>query len=394
MTSGNKGTDLLYALIAEAKSYPDTIVLGRGDPDFDTPAHIIAAAREAMLKHASDYTPPEGILTLRQAIAERVKCINNIDVDPDTEVVVTNGGQEALFLMVVAMIGEGDALLVPEPNYNTYHDSLRFARGVKVGVPTYPEENFRIDPERMRQAITGRTRAMLLVSPNNPSGSVIAPDDVRELLEIAQENDLMILADEIYDLFIYDDYVHLSPASLPGGKERTLTLNALSKSFSMTGWRIGWVVGPAGLMAQVKQLKAAITGASSIIAQYAAVAALTGPQDAVNEMRQAYARRRRMVLNALDGLGISYGVPQGGQFLLADISFTGMNSVELAQRILAEQHVLVYPGGPFARGWELGDNYVRITFLQPEKKLREGLERIKLAMDKILTMRQVTNGKG
>ncbi|MBC8445953.1 MAG: aminotransferase class I/II-fold pyridoxal phosphate-dependent enzyme [Chloroflexi bacterium] len=386
MTNERRGTDLLYELIAEARGYPDSIVLGRGDPDFDTPPHIIAAARQAMLKHANDHTPPEGILPLRQAIAERVRRVNNIDVDPETEVVVTNGGQEALFLMVVAVIGEGDELLVPEPNYNTYNDALHFARGVKVGVPTYAQENFRVDPKRMRQAITERTRAMLLVSPNNPSASVIAPDDVCELVKIAQKNDLMILADDIYDLFIYDDYVHLSPASLPGGKERTLTLNALSKAFAMTGWRVGWIVGPADLMAQVRQLKAAVTGATSIIAQYAALAALTGPQDAVNEMRQAYARRRRMVLDALDSMGIRYGVPQGGQFLFADIGFAGMSSVELAQKILTEQHVLVYPGSAFARDKEW-DNYLRITFLQPEEKLREGLERMKLAMDRILATR-------
>jgi aminotransferase len=376
-----KGTDLLYALIAEARGYPDTIVLGRGDPDFDTPPHIVAAAREAMIKHANDFTPPEGMPALLEAIAERVKRINNIDVDPETEVVVTNGGQEALFLMVLAAIGEGEELLVPEPNYNTYNDALRFARGVKVGVPTYPNEDFRVDPERMRQAVTEHTRGMLLVSPNNPCASVIAPEDVRDLIEIARENDLLILADDIYDLFIYDDFVHLSPASVPGGKERTLTLNALSKAFSMTGWRTGWIVGPADLMAQVKQLKAAVTGATSVIAQHAALAALTGPQDAVSEMREAYIRRRRIVLDALDAMGISYGVPQGGQFIFADIGFTGMSCVDLAQKILADQHVLVYPGSAFTKD---RDNYLRITFLQPEEKLREGLGRMKLAMDKIL----------
>lgn len=384
MTDRKRGTDLLYGLIAEARGYPDAIIMGRGDPDFDTPPHIVAAAHEAMLKHANDYAPPEGILPLRQAIAERVKRVNNIDVVPETEVVVTNGGQEALFLMVVTVIGEGEKLIVPEPNYNTYNDSLRFARGIKVGVPTYPQDNFRIDPEGVRQAITERTRAMLLVSPNNPNAGVIAPDDVRELLKIAQENDLIILADDIYDLFIYEDYVHLGPASLPGGKERTLTLNALSKAFAMTGWRTGWIVGPADLMAQVKQFKAAITGATSVIAQYAALAALTGPQDVVNEMREAYARRRRIVLDALDSMGFGYGVPQGGQFVFVDISSTGMGCVELAQKFLTEQHVLAYPGSAFAPGQ---DNYLRITFLQPEEKLREALERMKLAMDKILATR-------
>lgn len=373
-----KGTDVLYALIAQARSYPDAIVMGRGDPDFDTPPYIIEAARQAMLEHGNDYTPPEGILPLRQAIAERVARINHIQVDPETEVVVTNGGQEALFLMVATAIGEGDALLVPEPNYNTYNDALRFVRGLKIAVPTYREENFRVDPQRVREAITPKARAMLLVSPNNPTASVIAPEDVRALVQVAQEHDLLILSDEIYDVFLYDGSVHLSPAAVPGGKERTLTLNALSKSFAMTGWRIGWLVGPADLMAQVRRLKAAVTGAASIVTQYAALAALTDPRDSVEEMLGAYERRRRIVMDALDSLEIAYGVPQGGQFLFADVTFSGMSAVDLSQRILEEEHVLVYPGTSF--GW---DNYLRITFLQPEEKLQEGMERVKRAMARI-----------
>jgi aminotransferase len=378
--SRKKGTDLLYSLIVEARTYDDAIVLGRGDPDFDTPAHIVAAARTAMQEHANDFVPPEGILLLRQAIADRVKRVNNINVDPETEVVVTNGGQEALVLMVLATLGKGDELLTPEPNYNTYHDALRFAGGVKVSVPTYPQESFRVDPERMRQAITERSRAMLLVSPNNPCGSVISPEDERALLGLAQEHDLIILADDIYDHFIYDDFVHTSPASLPGGQERTLTMNALSKAYSMTGWRTGWVVGPADLMARVKEIKAAMTGGCSIVAQHAALAALTGPQDALEVMRAAYVRRRKIVLDSLDEMGISYGVPQGGQFVFADISSTGIRCDDLTQRILSEQHVLIYPGSAFARG---NYDYLRITFLQPEEKLREGLERVKVAMKEI-----------
>jgi len=375
-----KRTDVLYELIATAREYPDAIIMGRGDPDFDTPHHIIAAAREAMQKHANDYTPPEGIYPLCQAIAERVSRVNNIDVAPETEVVVTNGGQEALFLMVAATMNEGGELLMPKPNYNTYSDALNFVRGDAVDVPTFWKENFRIDPDRMRQAITTRTRAMLLVSPNNPTANVISPDEVRELVNIAKEHDLMILADDTYDLFIYDNYIHLSPASLPGAKERTLTVNTLSKAFSMTGWRTGWIVGPADLMTEIKQLKASVTGTTSIIAQYAALAALTGPQDAVEEMRETYVRRRRIVLDALDSMGISYAIPQGGQFIFVDISFTGMKCLELSQKILTDQHVLLYPGSSFG-----GDNYLRMTFLQPEVKLREGLDRVKLVMNKLPT---------
>lgn len=379
-----RGTLLLYQLLAEAREYPDTIFMARGDPDFDTPSHIIKAAREAMLHHANDYTPPEGILSLRQAIAARTKQINNIEVDPETDIVVTNGGQEALFLMVLSVLGSGDAMLVPEPSYNTYNDALRFAGGEKISVPTYVAEDFYTDPDRMRQAITGRTRAMLLVSPNNPSASVIPPDDIRQFVQMAQEHDLIILSDEIYDMFLYDGHQHLSPASLPEAKERTLTLNASSKAYAMTGWRVGWIIGPADLMAQVREIKAAITGATSVVAQYAALAALTGTQEPVQDMHQAYIRRRRMVMDTLDSLELSYGLPQGGQFLFADISRTGLDSISLARQILHQEHVLVYPGTGFGPDWQ---NYVRITFLQPEEKLSVGLERMKVSLERILANR-------
>ena len=381
----DQGTNLLYKLIGEARGYEDVIVMGRGDPDFDTPPHIVAAAKEAMIHHHAEYTPPAGLPALREAIAERVKRVNNIDVDPATEVVVTNGGQEALFLMVLATVGPGDEMIVPEPNYNTYADSLDFAGATKVEVQTWPHEDFRADPALVLAAVTERTRALLLVSPNNPCASVISPGDMREMLDIAIERDLMILSDEIYDLFVYDDFEHTSPASLPGGKERTLTLNALSKSYSMTGWRLGWITGPADLMARVTELKAATTGGTSVISQYAGIAALTGPQEPVEMMATAYRRRRRLVLDALDEMGMQYGLPQGGQFVFADIAFTGLDSAEVAQRMLSEQHVLAYPGSAFSKDRK---DYLRMTFLQPEDKLIEGLQRMKVAMQDIMAESQ------
>lgn len=381
-TEKRRGTDILYSLIAEAKGYPDVIILGRGDPDFDTPTHIHAAAREAMEKSAGEFSPPEGILPLRQAIAERVRRINGIELDPETEVIFTNGGQEALFLMVVSTIGSGDEMIVPEPNYNTYRDAVSFAGGVSVSVPTDPAEAFRVDPDRVRKAITPRTKALLLVSPNNPAASVISREDQLELLKIAQEHDLIILADDIYDLLTYDGHEHTSPASLPGGKERTLTLNALSKTFAMTGWRAGWIIGPADLMAEVRKHKEANSGASSIITQYAALAALTGPQEPMEEMRRIYVQRRKVVLDALNEMGVAYGEPQGGQFVFVDITSTGMSSLDLSQKILTEQHVLAYPGGAFS---ESMDNFLRMTFLQPEETLRNGLGRMKKVMDQVLT---------
>ncbi len=376
-----QGTDLLYELIGIARTFPDTIILGRGDPDFDTPAHIVEAAAKAMHDHGQNYVPPEGLLALRQAIARRTKTINGFDVDPETEVVVTNGGQEALFLMIVAALNPGDEIIIPEPNYNTYVDAVNFARGVKVGLPSYAENDFRVTPQQVRAAITDRTRALLMVSPNNPTASVISPEDTAEYLKIAQENDLVIIADDIYDLFVYDDFKHTNPSALPGGKGRTLTLNALSKAYSMTGWRLGWIVGPAVLMKKVAQLKTAVTGGTSIVSQYAGLAALEGPQEPVQAMRAAYVRRRRIVLDALDEMGIEYGMPQGGQFVFADVGYTGMDVADLARKILVDQHVLAYPGSAFDR--ERGQ-YLRMTFLQPEEKLREGLRRMKLVIDEIV----------
>lgn len=371
-----RGMRLTYALMAEARRYPNVIALGRGDPDFDTPPHIVEAARDAMLHAAGERPPVEGLPALRRAIAERVRRYNGIEVDPEREVVVTNGGQEALFLMVVAALGAGDGLVVSDPNYNTYLDALRFVGGERIVIPTFVPESFRIDPERAGAALDAHpsAKALLLVSPGNPTAAVIAPDDVRALVALAAERGLTILADDIYDRFLYDAAEHLSPASLPDGAPRTLTLNALSKAFAMTGWRAGWVVGPADLMARVREAKAAVTGGTSIVSQHAALAALTGPQDSVDEMRAVLARRRRIVTEAFDEMGFVYGAPQGGQFIFADAGVVGVSAVELSLRAIEEEQVLIAPGVSFGEQWA---NCVRVTFLQPEEQLAEAMARLK-----------------
>jgi aminotransferase len=376
-----EGTALMYELMAEAKKYDDVVLMGRGDPDFDTPPHVIEAARQAMLNNANEFAPPEGILPLRQAIARRVKAHNGIDVDPETEICVTNGGVEAIRLMMLTVISEGDGLLFPEPNYNSYRDSLRFARGVLQPILTEPEDGFRIRPDRIEAAITDYTKAMLLISPGNPCANVISPEDMEALINIANERDLLILADDIYDTFIFDDFVHASPAAFPGGKERSLTLNALSKAYAMTGWRVGWIVGPADLVGRFKQLKAALTGGSSIVKQYAAVAALNGPQDASHMMTETLIRRRKLVLDALDDMGIPYGVPQGGQFLFADVSVTGMKDLDLAHKLLRDQQILTIPGSCFGSP---NENYIRIAFLTSQENLEEGMRRMKIVIDEVM----------
>jgi aminotransferase len=372
----SSGITILYSLLEKVKQYPDGISLGRGDPDFDTPAHICDAVRRGL--DGEDPRSSEQVRAeLHRAIAGRLRAVNGIEIDPRTEIVLTQGGQEALCLMILATLAPGDEIIVPDPNYNTYADAVAIAGGLRVLVPTAVEENFTVDPDRVRAAITPRTRALLLVSPNNPTAAVLSPDRVEALAALADEHDLLILADDVYDRFLYDGAVHTSPASLPGVKARTLTLNALSKTYAMTGWRLGWVAGPAPLMRQVKRIKEAVSGDVSTLSVRAGLAALTGPQEPLHQMQAAYARRRQLMTDALDRGALPYGRPQGGHFILVDIRRTGLGSLELANRLIEETHVVVYPGVAFGDAW---DGFVRMTFLQPEPVLAEAVDRVTKAL--------------
>lgn len=373
------GISVLYELVSRVNQYPDGVSLGRGDPDLVTPAHIRDAVRLAL--EGGDPWPARQVrAALLEAIAARLRTVNAIDVDPQTEIVLCQGGQEALFLMILAALGPGDEVIVPEPNYNTYMDAIAFAGAVRVSVPTAVEDDFALDPARVRAAITPRTRALLLVSPNNPTAAVISPDRVRALAAMAEERDLLVLADDIYDLFVYDGAVHTSPASLPGLQARTLTLNALSKSYAMTGWRLGWIAGPARLMAHIRRIKEAVSADVSTLSVRAGLAALTGPQEPLQEIQAAYARRRRLVMHILDRAGLRYGRPQGGQFILVDIRHTGRSSLDVARHLVEDAHVAVYPGVAFGHAW---DGFVRMTFLQPEPVLADAVERVARSLSRL-----------
>ena len=367
------GVAVLYGLAAKVMQFKDGVSLGRGDPDFDTPLHIREAVREAV-EAPTRAKPAERVhAELHHAIARRLKVINNIDADPETEIVLTQGGQEALVLMVMAALGPGDEIILPEPTYSTYADAIKMAGGVRVPLKTRLDENFAIDPDRVRALITPRTRAISLVSPNNPTAAVLPPDVVRALCRIAEEHDIIILADEIYDRFLYEGAVHTSPASLPGVGARTMTLNALSKAYAMTGWRLGWVAGPAPLMGQLRRIKEAMSADVSSLSLYAGLATLTGPQQPLHDMVAAYTRRRAIVMRAFDRMGVPYGRPQGGQFLFADIRSVGVSAFEFVERMVDEAHVLVYPGISFGEDWT---GFVRTTFLQSEEVLEGALNRM------------------
>lgn len=358
----------IFDLFELAQRKPGAISLGLGDPDLPTPPHIVAAAAAAIRAGQTGPAPATGLPELRTAIARKLARDNGIAVDPESEVLVTTGGQEALFLLVQALIEPGDEIIVPDPRYTSYDEAIALAGGSMVLVPTRPEDDFALDPDAIAKRITPRTKVLLLISPNNPTAGVTPPEWVRGLAALAVERDLIVIADEIYEKFVYDDARHLSVASLPGMAERTITLNGASKTYAMTGWRIGYLAAPASFIRAASALKEMVNVQAPTVSQWAAAAALDGPQECVEAMRQTYDARRRMMMTELDRIGIGYGRPRGGLYIWANVASTGLTATQLSYHLLDEEDVLVLPGAGFGEGW---DDWIRLTILQPEDTLRE-----------------------
>ncbi len=367
------GTKLRYALMELAAQIPDAIALGRGDPDLDTPPHIIAAAQEAVRHGRADQpTPPAGLPALCQAIAAKLRRENGIPVEADG-ILVTSGGQEALYLLIQALLDPGDEILVPDPRYTSYDDAINSAGGKRVLVPTYPEDNFDLRVEEVERAITPKTKALLMISPSNPTAGVISEQNTRAIAELAQARNLIVISDEIYERFIYPPSRQLSIASLPGMFERTITLNGFSKTYAMTGWRVGYVAAPPQFIQVLTGVKQALTGTTSAICQHAALAAITGPQQVVQEFHAIYDNRRHLMMEGLRQLGFTFSEPQGAFFIYTNAMSSGMSAFELAYLLLSEGHVLIFPGTAFGDKWV---DWLRISLLQPEEKLQEALARM------------------
>lgn len=367
------GTALRYKLMELAAQIPNAIALGRGDPDLDTAPHIIAATQAAIEDGRADQpTPPNGMAALRAAIAAKLQRENQIPVEAD-QIVVTSGGQEGLFLVMQALLDPGDEILVPDPRYTSYDQAITQAGGRMVLVPTYPEDNFDLRPDEVEAAITPATKAILIISPNNPTGGVVSVANLQAIAEIAQERNLLVISDEIYERFVYPPSRQLSIASLPGMAERTITLNGFSKTYAMTGWRVGYLAAPPVVARVLTGLKATMTGPTSTVGQYAALAAATGPQDVVAETLAIYTRRRQVMMEGLDALGLTYSEPQGGYFVYTNAASSGLSAFELSYLFLQESHVLIFPGAAFGEKWI---DWMRISWLQPEALLQEALARM------------------
>lgn len=359
-------------MLGIAAGMDDVIAMGRGDPDFHTPAHIVDAAKAASDANAHHYTGPAGLPELRDAIAENLRAEYGLDYTAD-EIVVTAGVQESIMLCMLGLVRPGDEVLITSPRFTTYDTAVELCGGTPVPVPTVEDNDFALDPAEIEKRITPRTRMFVLVSPNNPTGAVTPPDAIRKIAALAERHDILLIADEIYAKLVYPPHEHLSLATLPGMKARTITLNGFSKTYAMTGWRVGYFAAPADFVATLTEPRHTLSINTCTISQHAALAALTGPQDDMAQMYAAYAERRAYLMEALTGAGLSYGAPGGAFYIYTNISATGMDAPAFCEGLLRETGVLLFPGTMF--GDESRD-YIRISYLQPIERIREAMKRM------------------
>ncbi len=357
-----------------AQDVPGAISLAVGEPDFPTPPHIVEAGQAALRDGWTRYSPNAGYRELREAIAEKLRKVNGLEVDPGTQVFVTVGAMEALMLTFLTALDSGDEVLVTDPCYCNYVSQLRLAGAVPVFVPTDPSRGYLPEADGLQAAITPRTRAILLNSPANPTGAVYPRDLLRAIAELAVRHDLLLVSDEAYEALVYGDMRHVSPGAFPGLAERTVSIYSFSKEYAMTGWRVGYLTGPAPLLKVMATVQEQVASCVNAAAQRAALAALTGPQDCVEAMRQAYERRRSLVVERLNRMpGVRCPRPDGAFYVFPDVRAITTDTVRLAERLLFDHKVVVSPGeafGPRSAG------FLRLSYASSEAHLGEGLDRL------------------
>jgi aminotransferase len=364
------GIRIMFAL---AEEVPGVVNLGIGQPDFDTPAFIREAAKTALDEGYTRYPPAKGFADLRRAIARKVKEENGLTADPETEVYVAVGAMQVIFNTCLHLLNAGDQVIVTDPGYD-YYSQIRLFGGVPVPVATHESNGFKVDPADIRAAITGKTKLMILNTPCNPTGAIFDEEILREIADMAIENDIWVLSDEPYEHILFDGRRHTSIGSLEGMAERTISAFTLSKSYAMTGWRVGYTVAPKAVIDEMEKLMEHMVSGVTAVAQRAALAAITAPQDCAREMVATYAKRRELVyegLNAIDGIGCIK--PESTFYAFPNISSCGLSSWDFAKYLVKEHRVAVVPGSIFGKA---GEGYVRLSFAASMEQLQEGIDRI------------------
>ncbi len=350
----------------------DAISLGVGEPDFDTPWHIRDEGIYSLEKGRTFYTSNSGLMPLRQEICNYMKRSQNITYDPKHEVLITVGGSEAIDIGLRAVLDPGDEVLIPQPSYVSYEPCTILAGGKPVIINLKAENEFRLTPQELEEVITERTKVLILPFPNNPTGAIMEKSDLEALIPVIEKHDLLVMSDEIYSELTYKG-THVSIASLPGMKERTILINGFSKAYAMTGWRLGYACGPQAILEQMTKIHQFAIMCAPTTSQYAAVEALKNGDDDVKMMRQAYNERRRFLLHTFKEMGLPCFEPYGAFYVFPCIKEFGMTSDEFATRLLREEKVAVVPGTAFG---DSGEGFLRISYAYSLDNLRLALGRI------------------
>lgn len=351
----------------------DVCSFSAGEPDFPTPQHIVEAAKQALDEGKTRYGPAAGELRLREAIAHKLQTDNHLDVSPQ-QIQVTNGGKQAIYNAIAALIDRGDEVVIPAPYWVSYPEIVKLAEGVPVMIPTNAESEYKITPQQLQEAISDRTKLVVLNSPSNPTGVVYSPEEIRALAQVILEHDLLVLSDEIYEKLLYDDAEHLSIGSLPGLGDRTITCSGFAKAYSMTGWRLGYLAAPLELIQATTTLQSHSTSNVCTFAQFGAIAALTDPQSppCIETMRQAFDQRRQYMYDRLSQLpNTSVVKPKGAFYMYLNIGKLGLPSYEFCERLLEEHHVATIPGIAFGT-----DDCLRLSYATDLASVEKGLDRL------------------
>lgn len=354
----------------------DVISLGIGEPDFTTPEPILQAGIRSLQTGETHYTSNAGIMELRQEISAHLDSLYGVRYDPAYEIIITVGVSEALYLAMTAILEPGDEVIVPTPCFVSYQAEVILAGGVPVELPCYVEDQFQLRPADIAAAITPRTKAIFFGYPNNPTGAVASQEVLLEVARLAEQHDLIVISDEIYDQLVYG-VPHVCFATLPGMKERTITLGGFSKDYAMTGWRIGYAAGPAGIIKGLVRIHQYTIMSAPTIAQHAALEALRHGAPFVEQMRSEYNRRRELIVGGLNQLGLSTFEPRGAFYAFPSIAASGMDDETFAQKLLEEERVAVVPGSSFGAG---GEGFVRCSYATAYEKIEEALRRMEKFM--------------
>lgn len=356
-----------------ANEMEDVISLSVGEPDFLTPWHIREAGITSLEKGRTRYTPNRGLMLLREEITRFMKRRYHLEYKPESEVLVTVGGSEAIDMALRCLISPGDEVIIPEPCFVCYDPMTRMAGGVPVSINTRAENGFRLTVDELENAITEKTKVLIFPFPNNPTGAVMRREHLEGIAEVVKKHDLIVLSDEIYSELTYGDEPHVSIASLPDMWERTIVINGFSKTYAMTGWRMGYAVGPKELIAPMTKLHQYAIMSAPTTSQYAAIEALRHGDEDIAEMRDQYDMRRRLLVDGLNRIGLTCFEPEGAFYVFPSIKSTGMTSDEFCERLIYDKHVAVVPGSAFG---ECGEGYIRISYAYSIKHLTEALNRM------------------